>query len=133
MVSVTSAAAAACSLAGSVAVPAEDRTVAARFEWNRGGLAAAGADDRSSVGCLSAESAATAAAVVLLCRSARLTALRSREASFLEKCLIRSGEGKFLPTVAARKLNVACHKAPRIVYRPLYHSFCRFFVSFVSK
>lgn len=135
MVSVTGAASAATtgSLTGRVAVTAEHRTIATRLKWNRGGLTAAGADDGCSVGRLAAETAATTTAFVFLGRSARLTALGSREAPFLEKCLIRSGEGEFLPTVAARKLNIACHKAPRMLYRSLYHSFCRFFVRFVSR
>ena len=43
----------------------------------------------------------------LLCLTARLAALGGGITAFLKERLIRSGEGKVLPAVAARELNIA--------------------------
>ena len=90
---------AASTLAGYVAVTAEDGLVAARFEGNRGGLAAAGTDDRSSL-CRSLAIAGSTV-VILLCRTAWLASFRGGETAFLEERLIGSGEDEVLSAVAA--------------------------------
>jgi hypothetical protein len=50
--------------------------------------------------------------------SAGLAALWSGKTAFLEKCLISSGEAKFLSAVAASELNIAGHGAPLTLLLP---------------
>jgi hypothetical protein len=45
--------------------------------------------------------------------TASLATLRGRITAFLEERLISSGEGKVLPAIAARKLNISGHGSPR--------------------
>jgi hypothetical protein len=51
--------------------------------------------------------------VVLLCLTATLATLWGRITTFLKERLISSGEGKVLPAIAARKLNISGHGSPR--------------------
>jgi hypothetical protein len=106
----TSAAAAA--FACLVAVPAKHRTIAAWFKWNSGGLAAAGADHRCSMGWSRTIPGASPTLFALLCHTARLAAFGGRITAFLEERLIRSGKRKILSTIAARKLNISGHGCP---------------------
>jgi hypothetical protein len=50
---------------------------------------------------------------VFLCLTASLATLWGRITAFLEERLISSGEGKVLPAIAARKLNISGHGSPR--------------------
>ena len=115
-VSLIAAAARACAAAFTclVAVPAKHRAVAAWFKWNSRGLAAAGANHRSTVGrSLPITAGASPTLFALLCHTARLAALGGRITAFLKERLIRSGERKFLSTIAARKLHISGHGYPR--------------------
>ena len=121
------AASSAASFAGLVTVPAEDGAIAARLEGYGGGLAASRADDGRALG-RSGTITCTAASllVVLLCQAAGLAPFRGGEAALLEERLIRSGEGKVLPAVAARELNIAGHVSPRWrLVHSLYHLLLR--------
>jgi hypothetical protein len=112
--SVASASAAARALTGCVAVTAEHWSVSARLEWNCRRLSAPGTDDRSSMRCLRVGAISSASALVTLFRHATgFAAFWCRKTAFLEKLLICCGEGKFLSAVAASKLNIAGHGAPR--------------------
>jgi hypothetical protein len=58
--------------------------------------------------------------ILLLCLTASLATLRGRITAFLKERLISSGEGKVLPAVAARKLNISGHGSPRgRLYSPI--------------
>jgi hypothetical protein len=104
----------ATSLASLVAIPAEDGTVAARFEGHGGWLTAAGTDHRCTLRrSRTVATTATRTLIVFLCHPARFAPLWGRVAALLEKRLIRSGEGKVLPTIAASELNIAGHGSPR--------------------
>ncbi len=107
----TSPAAAAAALARLVAVPAKNRTIPARFKRHCCRLAATRTNHRRSL-CRS-RTVAGAPLVVLLCLAASLATLRGRITTFLKERLIRSGEGKVLPAIAARKLNISGHGSPR--------------------
>jgi hypothetical protein len=107
------------------AVAAKDRTIASRFKWNGGLLAAAGTNYRGSSGCAcgvtTAASAITASAsatktsatttglVGLLGLSARLAALRRRISPFLEERLVSSSKCEFPSAVATGKLQISSH------------------------
>ena len=110
-------AAGACSSAAAfaclIAVAAKHRAIAARFKWNSGWLAAAGADYRCSMGWCRTITGASPTLFALLCLTARLAALGGRITAFLKKRLICSGERKILSTVTARKLNISGHGSPR--------------------
>ena len=54
--------------------------------------------------------ATTSTLVVLLCLAAGFAAFGGREAALRKERLIRSCEGKILPTIAARELQVSGHK-----------------------
>jgi hypothetical protein len=92
-----------------VASLAEDRTVATRFERNCGLLAASGADDRCSLRCPCAITAAATAVspaastllFVFLCLAAGFAPLWRGIAALAEKCLIVGCKCKFLSAVAA--------------------------------
>ncbi|MGA9462424.1 MAG: hypothetical protein WBV28_06515 [Terracidiphilus sp.] len=47
--------------------------------------------------------------IVFLCHTARLAAFWGRITAFLKERLICSGEGKILPAIAARELNISGH------------------------
>jgi hypothetical protein len=96
-----SAPTAAAAFARLVAVPAKHRPVSTRLERHCCGLAATGTNHRCSL-CWS-RTVAGAPLIVLLCLTAILATLRGRVAAFLKERLIRSGEGKILPAIAARK------------------------------
>jgi len=96
------ATAAAAALTGLVAIPAKHRTIAARLEWNSRRLAATGADDGRSLGrSRTISAAASTLLVILLGHPAGLAPLWGRVTAFLEERLISSGEGEFLPAIAA--------------------------------
>ncbi len=107
------ACAAAAALTCLVAVTAKYWTIAAWFKWNSRWLAAAGADDRCSMGWSRTITGASPTLFALLCLTARLAALGGRVTAFLKERLIRSGERKVLSTIAARKLNISGHGSPR--------------------
>jgi len=114
-VSLIATAARACTAALTclVAVPAKYRTITAWFKWNSRWLAAAGADHWSAMGRSLPITGASPTLIALLCHTARLAALGGRITAFLEERLIRSGERKFLSTIAARKLHISGHGCPR--------------------
>jgi hypothetical protein len=103
----------ATTFASLIAIPAEDGTVAARFEGHGGWLTAAGTDHRCTLRRSRTVATATRTLIVLLRHTARLAPFRGRVAALLEKRLISSGEGKVLPTIAASELNIAGHGSPR--------------------
>jgi len=107
----TSTAATAAALAGLVAIPAEDRTITARFKGHSCRLSATRTNHRCSL-CRS-RTVAGAPLVVLLCHTAILATLWGRVTTFLKERLISSGEGEVLPAIAARKLNISGHGSPR--------------------
>lgn len=92
-------AAAAASFAGYIAVAAKDGPIAARFKRYGGWLAAARADHRSSLHGGSA--VAGCSLIVLFCHAAWFATFGCRVTAFLKERLIGSGEGKFLPAIAA--------------------------------
>jgi hypothetical protein len=103
-----------------IAVTTKYGTITAWFKWNSGGLAAAGADNRCSMGGRSlAIAGASPTLFALLCLTARLAALGGRITAFLKERLISSGERKVLSTVTARKLNISGHgvSSNEIVHR----------------
>jgi|SRR5579863_9262371 len=109
----TATAATAAAFARLVAITAENRTIAAWLKWHCRWLATSRADHRRSL-CWSRTVAGTSPPlVVLLCHAARLATFWGRITAFLKERLIRSGEGKVLPAVAARKLNISGHGSPR--------------------
>ena len=108
--SARSAAAAAAALARLVAIPAIDRSIATRLKRHCCRLAATRTNHRCSL-CRSRTVAGTPL-IVLLCHTAILATLRGRVTTFLKERLISSGEGKVLPAVTARKLNISGHGSP---------------------
>jgi hypothetical protein len=101
-----------------VASLAEDRTVTTGLEWNRGLLAASGTDNRCSLRCPCAITAATAVSpaasallFVFLCLAAGFAPLWRGIAALAEKCLIVGRKCKFLSAVAACKLQVPSHNS----------------------
>src|SRR5580704_12019369 len=94
-----------------VAIPAKHRAIAARLKRHCCRLAATRTNHRCSL-CWS-RTVAGAPLVVFLCLTAILATLRGRITTFLKERLIRSGEGKILPAIAARKLNISGHGSPR--------------------
>jgi len=94
-----------------VAVPAKDRAIATRFKRHCCRLSATRTNHRCSL-CRS-RTVAGAPLIVLLCLTAILATLWGRITTFLEERLIRSGEGKVLPAIAALKLNISGHGSPR--------------------
>jgi len=105
------AAPAAAALPRLVAIPAKHRTIAARLKRNCCWLAATRTNHRCTL-CWSRTVAGTPL-VVLLCLTATLATLWGRITTFLKERLISSGEGKVLPAIAARKLNISGHGSPR--------------------
>ena len=105
------AAATAAAFARLIAVPAEDRAIAARLERHCCRLAATRTNHRCSL-CRSRTVAGTPL-IVLLCLTAILATLRGRITAFLKERLISGCEGEFLPAIAARKLNISGHVSPR--------------------
>jgi len=101
------------SLAGLVAIPAKHRPIATWLEGYCGRLPATRADHRSALCRSRAITGTPLTLIVFLCNAARLAALRCRITTFLKERLICSGEGKILPAVAARKLNISWHGVPR--------------------
>lgn len=107
------------------AVAAEYRTIAPGFKRNRGLLAAARTNYRSSRGCARAitapasaitaaatttvPTAATTSLVGFLGLSAGLAALRRRISTFLEERLVSSSKCKFPSAVATGKLQISSH------------------------
>jgi hypothetical protein len=96
-----SAATATAALASLVAVPAKHRSIATRLKRHCCRLAATRTNHRCSL-CWS-RTVAGAPLVLLFCLTAILATLRGRITTFLKERLIRSGEGKVLPAIAARK------------------------------
>jgi hypothetical protein len=94
-----------------VAIAAEDRTITTRLKRNCCWLAATRTNHRCSL-CRS-RTVAGPPLVVLFCLTASLTTLWGRVTTFLKERLIRSGEAKVLPAIAARKLNISGHGSPR--------------------
>jgi hypothetical protein len=107
----TSAPTAAAALARLVAVPAKHRAISTRFKGHCCRLAATRTYHRCSL-CWG-RTVAGASLVVLLRLTASLTTLRGRVTAFLKERLISSGEGEFLPAIAARKLSISGHVSPR--------------------
>jgi hypothetical protein len=106
---------AATSFSRLVAVATVDGAVAARLKGDGRGLSAARANHRSSL-CGSRPITTTTAGSTLLvfpCLPAVFATFGSRVTTFLKERLIRSGEGEFLPAIAARKLNISGHGIPR--------------------
>jgi hypothetical protein len=110
-----------------VATLAEDRTIAAGLERNRGLLAASSADNCGSLRGAGAIAAATTPAVsattaallfILLCLTARFASLRRRIAALAEKRLIVGRKCKVLSTVAACKLQVPSHIGSLVLFVP---------------
>ena len=104
-------AAAAAAFARLVAVPAKHRAIAARLKRHSCRLAATRTNHRCSL-CRS-RTVAGSPLIVLLCLTASLATLWGRVTTFLKERLISSGEGKVLPAIAARKLNISGHGSPR--------------------
>jgi len=102
----------ATTLAGRVAVPAENRTIATRLEWHCCRLAATRANYRCTL-CRSRTVAGTPPLIVLFCLTAVLATLWGRITAFLKERLISSGEKEILSTIAASKLNISGHGSPR--------------------
>ena len=92
-------AAAVRALARHVAIPAKYRPVAARFERYGCWLTAARTDHWSALA--RSRTVAGSPLIIFLCHAARLATFRCRVTAFLKERLIGSGEGKFLPTIAA--------------------------------
>ncbi len=107
----TAAAGSTAAFAGLVAVPAEDGTIATRFKRHCCRLAATRTNHRCTL-CRS-RTVAGPPLIVLLCLTAILATLWGRITTFLKERLISSGEGKVLPAIAARKLNISGHGSPR--------------------
>ena len=103
-------AAAAAAFARLVAITAIDRAIATRFKRHCCRLAATRTNHRCSL-CRSRTVAGTPL-IVLLCHTAILATFWGRVTTFLKERLIRSGEGKVLPAVTARKLNISGHRSP---------------------
>ena len=94
-----------------ITVPAEDRTIATRLKRHCCRLAATRTNHRCSL--CRARSVAGTPRIILLCLTAILASFWGRITTFLKERLISSGEGKFLPAIAARKLHISGHGSPR--------------------